>query len=112
MTAATRGSWATGLLGDAEPDLIAAVGPEPEGPVRFPSGLAWGQDPRAAGPVLARSRDERYRQLAAARSSSPIGGPARDPVDSMSAPNRGNSMGADAPSAPGRHNQPSADRRG
>ena len=40
---------ADGLLGDPEPDLVAGgaeLGPEPEGPVRFPGGLARGQGSR------------------------------------------------------------------
>ena len=58
---------ADGLLGDPEPDLVAVgveLGPEPEGlPVRLPAGLERGQDPRAAGPVLAPACDD-DRQLA------------------------------------------------
>ena len=58
---------ADGVLGDPEPDLVAGgveLGPEPESPVRFPGGVARGQGPRPAGPVLARPLDD-DRQLAA-----------------------------------------------
>ena len=66
------------------------LGPVPEGPVRFPGGLARSQGPRVAGPVPARSRDGDH-QLAA------VHGP------QLSAYGRSlQHRGGDAPSAPAR----------
>ena len=61
---------ADGLLGDPEPDL-AAVGdeldPEPEGPVRFPGGVARRQPRPQLGQVLRRRRSHTRPQTQARR---------------------------------------------